>query len=59
MTVYLTNGSSVDIMYNSRFELKDEFEIFAEEVKNLNDVSKYNIKFIDKEGHIEYYSLVE
>lgn len=38
---------------------QDEFEIFAEEVKNLNDVSKYNIKFIDKEGHIEYYSLVE
>ena len=29
MTVYLTNGSSVDIMYNSRFELKDEFEIFG------------------------------
>ena len=38
---------------------QDEFEIFAEEVKNLNDVRKYNIKFIDKEGHIEYYSLVE
>lgn len=38
---------------------QDEFEIFTEEVKNLNEVSKYNIKFIDKEGHIEYYSLVE
>lgn len=38
---------------------QDEFEIFTEEVKNLNEVSKYNIKFIDKEGHIEYYSLAE
>lgn len=38
---------------------EDEFRTFTEEVEKLNNIRKYNIKFIDKEGHIEYYSLVE
>lgn len=38
---------------------EDEFRTFTEEVDKLNNIRKYNIKFIDKEGHIECYSLIE
>ena len=38
---------------------EDDFRTFAEEVTKLVNISNYRIKFIDKEGHIEYYSLIE
>ena len=38
---------------------EDDFRTFTEEVIKLVNIRKYRIKFIDKEGHIEYYSLIE